>query len=334
MLCSRVVSRQLFQILERKSGPGITFSSPNSVRFLLNNKHKDPRWKKFRALKMIKIELPDFHKKQKNFAEMTPEEMRAHYKEVGMQPHRPWYEREIAIYSTGAVMEPYVPPEGDGKASSLNTAGAKQKIEWLKKKGKSWKDLRRIRSYDDDFDLYPDFVDKAQEIYIKVHDLLTKGDHDELIHYATEKAFPEIVFNTRGKTIRWKFLESLEPPRVSHIRCVELLSKQNVYAQITVRFHTKQTLAIYDRFGRLIHGSETIAKDVLEYVVFEKHLSSEYGVWRMHAKIIPDWLPEKEPSRRTYVEDPEEEEPETQDKAESEMAVPSVTVPGPSVVTA
>ena len=30
------------------------------------------------------------------------------------------------------------------------------------------------------------------------------------------------------------------------------------------------------RFGRLIHGSETVAKDVLEFVVFEKHLSNTW----------------------------------------------------------
>lgn len=50
-----------------------------------------------------------------------------------------------------------------------------------------------------------------------------------------------------------------------------------------------------------MHGSETVAKDVLEYVVFEKHLSSLYGTWRLHHKIIPDWLPELEPSSRTYI---------------------------------
>lgn len=49
-----------------------------------------------------------------------------------------------------------------------------------------------------------------------------------------------------------------------------------------------QCLAVYDRFGRLIYGSEVLAKDVLEYVVFEKHLSNEYGLWRLHAKIIPE----------------------------------------------
>lgn len=70
---------------------------------------------------------------------------------------------------------------------------------------------------------------------------------------------------------------------------------------MTVRFHTKQQLAVYDRFGRLLHGSEILAKDVLEYIVYEKHLSNMYGVWRIHAKIIPDWAPVKDPSKLTTV---------------------------------
>lgn len=65
-------------------------------------------------------------------------------------------------------------------------------------------------------------------------------------------------------------------------------------------------LAVYDRFGRLMHGSEIIAKDVLEYVVFEKHLANLYGKWRVHSKIIPDWLPPKQPSELTYIKPAEE----------------------------
>lgn len=49
-----------------------------------------------------------------------------------------------------------------------------------------------------------------------------------------------------------------------------------------------------------MYGSEIIAKDVLEYVVFEKHLANEYGEWRIHDKIIPDWMPDKEPSALTH----------------------------------
>ncbi len=63
-------------------------------------------------------------------------------------------------------------------------------------------------------------------------------------------------------------------------------------------------MAVYDRFGRLSHGSEVIAKDVLEYVVFEKHLANEYGIWRVHAKIIPPWLNTEIDSPRTFVAPP------------------------------
>ena len=78
-------------------------------------------------------------------------------------------------------------------------------------------------------------------------------------------------------------------PKVVQARCAEMASKDNMFGQLTVRMHTQQTLAVYDRFvsvrfrilqlysprfGRLIHGSETVAKDVLEFVVFEKHLSN------------------------------------------------------------
>lgn len=40
-------------------------------------------------------------------------------KERGILPQRPWTERPVYISSTGTVFEPYVPPEGDGKVSSI-----------------------------------------------------------------------------------------------------------------------------------------------------------------------------------------------------------------------
>ena len=47
---------------------------------------------------------------------------------------------------------------------------------------------------------------------------------------------------------------------------------------------------MYDRFGRLIHGSETVPKDTIDFIVFEKHVSDTEGRWRLHAKLKPDWL--------------------------------------------
>ena len=46
--------------------------------------------------------------------------------------------------------------------------------------------------------------------------------------------------NSLDKTIRWKFLESLEPPRVVQVKATSLMSDTNYFGQVTVRFHTQQ----------------------------------------------------------------------------------------------
>lgn len=49
-----------------------------------------------------------------------------------------------------------------------------------------------------------------------------------------------MVRGNRYKTIRWSFVESLEPPRVVQVRCPDMVSKGNFYGQVTVRMHTRQ----------------------------------------------------------------------------------------------
>ncbi|KAK8394776.1 hypothetical protein O3P69_005927 [Scylla paramamosain] len=309
--------------------PNYKHFAPN---FGFKRKHYIEKFKKDRKQKFIKVNLPDPNEKD-DYDSMTPEEIRAKMKEKGIKPVRPWQERPVCISSTTSTFEPYVPPEGDGKVSTLSTAGAKQKIERLEKKGKSMMAVRKIRQFDDDFDPKL-FAADAQEIYIASHRALADGDMNKLHQCVTERAFPLVTHESRHKTIRWQFLGSLEPPRAVHIRCTDVISKENIFAQVTVRFHTKQTLAVYDRFGRLLHGSEVVARDVLEYVVFEKHMANTYGLWRVHDKIIPDWMPPKQPVRRTYrVKEMEEEEEEatpskeeTSEVADSQNEKPAVAV--------
>lgn len=263
-----------------------------------------------RREKFIKIELPNFDQKEE---ELTPEKRRSLMKKRGIEPPRPYFERPFFISSTGGIFEPYVPPEGDGKRTSV-TGFIKDKTEFVEKKGKSWNAIRKIKNYDEDFDK-TEFAQHAQDIYLKAHELLAAKDNKGIREYVTERAYPEMMHNVRNKTVRWKFIKSLEPPKVIHARCTEMISKENVFGQITVRFHTQQTLAVYDRFGRLMHGSEIVAKDVLEYVVFEKHLANLYGTWKLHDKIIPDWAPPREPSSLTFIVPPEPEVKETEVKA-------------------
>ncbi|KAH8276873.1 hypothetical protein KR026_002030 [Drosophila bipectinata] len=268
-------------------------------------KHWNPQFKRLRKQKFVKIDLPNLREKPED---ITKEEMRRRMKERGVLPPRPWMERPFHISCTGGIFEAYVPPEGDGKKSIISTSGAKQKLEFLEKKSKSLMAVRKIRSYEESFST-DEFGAEAQEIYIKAHQNMAAKDKYQIREYVSERCYPEMMHNVKDKTIRWRFLQSLEPPRVVHARVTEVITKENQFAQVTVRFHSQQMLAIYDRFGRLMHGSEILTKDVLEYVVFEKHISNEYGKWRLHDKIIPDWLPAKQPAPITYrlIEEAEEE---------------------------
>lgn len=167
------------------------------------------------------------------------------------------------------------------------------------KKNSSWLALRKIRSYIDDFD--PKFfaMGEAFDTYIKVHEIICKLSscedncdlelENDIFDLVTEKAYTEILHNTERKTIRWKYIKNLEEPYCVRVRYERGMDGGDLWAQVTVRFHSQQILAIYDRFGRLMSGSENIVKDVLEYVVYEIHLTDDYGRWRIHGKIIPDW---------------------------------------------
>lgn len=73
-------------------------------------------------LKVIKVTLPDYNQEKRDTDNFTPDIIRTRYKEKGIQPVRPWVERTTFINNTGSIIEPYVPPEGDGKISSISTA--------------------------------------------------------------------------------------------------------------------------------------------------------------------------------------------------------------------
>uniref|UniRef100_A0A8D0F1N7 Large ribosomal subunit protein mL45 n=1 Tax=Strix occidentalis caurina TaxID=311401 RepID=A0A8D0F1N7_STROC len=207
---------------------------------------------------------------------------------------------DLSSLHTADIMDPYVPPEGDARLSSLSKDGLKQKMEKLRQTATSQLALRKVKDHVPDFSTKT-FPEKAQEIFIEAHNCLANFNKQKLHSLVTERCYPEMVRGNRYKTIRWSFLESLEPPRVVHVRCDSIVNRGNLYGQVTVRMHTRQTLAIYDRFGRLMYGGEQVPKDVLEYVVFERYLVNPYGAWRMHGKIVPEWAPPKDPIIKTVM---------------------------------
>ncbi|OWF35874.1 39S ribosomal protein L45, mitochondrial-like [Mizuhopecten yessoensis] len=269
------------------------------VRFA-SNKHYDQRGRKARRKNTT---IPLIHKILDHKApDMdTPDKVRMHMKQHGILPRREFND-PIDITCTNEIFDQYLPPEGDGKSSLLSLQKGKDLFQGGLSKGKNLKDRRKLKEYDTAYD-EKSFAEMAQSQLIKTYTLLqdVKSNEDELHQLVTNLAYPKLVFGLEFKTFRWKFVESIEPPRVVHLRTSKMLSQDNLYAQVTVRCHTKQILAIYDRFGRLMYGSEVVPRDVLEYVVFEKHIVNMYGEWRLHSKITPKWLPPQAPQINTQI---------------------------------
>ncbi|XP_068068078.1 large ribosomal subunit protein mL45 [Anomalospiza imberbis] len=232
--------------------------------------------------------------------ELSPEERERRLRSAAPVFPDERVERTFFLACTAEIMDPYVPPEGDARLTPLSKDSVKQQVQKLRQTAASQLALRKIKDHDPDFSTKA-FPEKAQEIFIEAHNSLANFNKQKLHSLVTERCYPDMVRGNRYKTIRWRFVESLEPPRVVHVRCESVLNRGNLYGQVTVRMHSRQILAIYDRFGRLMYGGEEIPKDVLEYVVFERYLVNPYGTWRMHGKIIPEWAPPKDPIIKTVM---------------------------------
>lgn len=240
------------------------------------NRHMNP---KFRNLRRLKVQTAVPLKYMKN----TELSVRDGILQNIPNFRKMWRERDIYISSTNQLVDKFIPPEDRGGAV---TEEVKKTWNSIGSFGKDKLTVRKIRSFEPEFNLRI-FEEEAKEIYIKAHECLAANDHEKLVDHVTEHARTMMLLNAVKRTVHWKYLKSLEPPKVVQVRAFKVDENDNMFAQVTVRFFSEQLLAVYDRFGRLIYGSEIVAKDVLEYVVFEKHLSNEYGVWRVHDKILP-----------------------------------------------
>ncbi|NWV60227.1 RM45 protein, partial [Malurus elegans] len=118
------------------------------------------------------------------------------------------------------IMDPYVPPEGDARLTSLSKEGVKQQMQKLRQTAAS--QLAYVPLISDRVCFLCSFNKQ------KLHSLVT------------ERCYPDMVRGNRYRTIRWRFLGSLEPPRVVHVRCDSVMNRGNLYGQVTVRMHSRQ----------------------------------------------------------------------------------------------
>ncbi|BFZ22631.1 hypothetical protein BsWGS_25670 [Bradybaena similaris] len=282
--------------------PDVTNQSQQQSRGYPSTKHYDMKWRLLRKKKVFKIDLPKFVelKSEKPQEKKTMDELRMEMKKEGRLPPRMFNYLPLNISCTLAIIDPFKPQEGDGKQSFLSTAKLSETVSRVIKGTKSMKHLRKLKKYEDFVE--SDFAAEAQNIVTEAQFLLRDvyKNQDRLHELVTEKAFPEMVHGLESKTMHWQLVEVVEPARVVQVRTENMITKDNMFAQVTVRLHTKQILAIYDRFGRLMYGDPQLPKSVVEYVIMEKWISDTNGRWRIHGKIIPDWMSPRDSLIKTY----------------------------------
>uniref|UniRef100_A0A672SIF6 Large ribosomal subunit protein mL45 n=1 Tax=Sinocyclocheilus grahami TaxID=75366 RepID=A0A672SIF6_SINGR len=176
-----------------------------------------------------------------NVKQKTQSEQEDKARAAGVVVRQQYIERASNISCTAGIFDPYVPPEGDARLSTLSKEGLKQRTEQL---------FRKIKDHDPEFST-KEFPALAQQIFIDAHAALAQFNKEKLNSSVTERCY--------------------------------------------------LTLAIYDRFGRLMLGDEDEPRDVLEYILLERHLVNPYGCWRLHGKIVPAWAPPKDPIIKTVL---------------------------------
>ncbi|CAJ1054151.1 S ribosomal protein L45%2C mitochondrial isoform X2 [Xyrichtys novacula] len=217
-----------------------TCSSLKNLEAVLDVRHPGPLYLPVRTKKRFFIPPAVGTKVDNQDNQEDPEAMA---RAAGIVFRQEYMERPINISSSAGVFDPYIPPEGDARLSSLSKEGLKQRTEQIRQTAASQLAIRKIKEHDPEFTT-KGFAEKAQEIFIEAHNALTHFNKEQLHSLVTERCYPEMTRGNRYKTIRWRFVESLEPPKVVHARCPDMVSKGNLYGQVTVRMHSKQTVMI------------------------------------------------------------------------------------------
>lgn len=194
------------------------------------------------------------------------------------------------IDSTGQIFSSYVPVEK--KEFVLSGKGLGQRWEAIKASVMSTYAIAMIKRKAKPFKVV-EFAKIAQRKFIDVNNALQQENNKNAELKMKDDATLLVIkgltrqFLDPSRKVYWRFIKEIDRPRVVHARITAVYEKENIYAQVTVRMHSEQILAIRDRHNRIIKGDIKTSKNVLDYVVFEKHLADKYGKWRICGKLAP-----------------------------------------------
>ncbi|RKP10614.1 Tim44-like domain-containing protein [Thamnocephalis sphaerospora] len=131
------------------------------------------------------------------------------------------------------------------------------------------------------------FAQEAQRVYEEMNDAFARGDREALREVCTEGMFSRVKNEIKNRvgTFRWACHGNVEPPRIVSARFGRL-GENMMLAQVTVRMHTKQSMAVYNKKNQLIAGNPDQPQNILEYVVMQRVIGpGESEQWQIYGKV-------------------------------------------------
>ncbi|XP_062520114.1 large ribosomal subunit protein mL45-like [Corticium candelabrum] len=117
-----------------------------------------------------------------------------------------------------------------------------------------------------------------------------RNNKQKLQELMTENAYQSVKKQCTDKQLVWKFVKQIVSPRIVDARIEPVLTKETLFAQITVRINARQLFGVRHRFGKLLRGDDWKERDVIDYVILERHIVEALSVWRVCGKVAPEQI--------------------------------------------
>eukprot|EP00118_Oscarella_pearsei_P006415 m.28902 g.28902 ORF g.28902 m.28902 type:complete len:249 (+) comp31094_c0_seq2:154-900(+) len=148
-------------------------------------------------------------------------------------------DRPITTRSVGQIVNEYTPPERGYRASLLSKKGWLQRWEAFKMKLVTTYSIGIIKRYAKPFKVIA-FAKEAEKLFSEVNTALASSDKKSLLDLTTENAYQGLRKEYHNQKVSWTLVSTVRRPKVVHARVIPVLTKENYFAQVTVRLHTTQ----------------------------------------------------------------------------------------------
>ena len=202
---------------------------------------------------------------------------------------------KVALVSSNVIAEPYRGEPAKLPLSSWVTmAGWKARWNRWINSAKSIYTLAKIRRNLKEFSM-PKFKEEAIETYERVCEALASGNRTALRHLVAPVIFTDMKRQLKvreeggWKRVEWKM--SIKPEmhttEVVQGRMIAADPKNDdtAFAQLTVKFQSRQIFAAYDAKSRLVAGNAVEDVEVIDHWVFERPLRDKRGKWRVAGRL-------------------------------------------------